>query len=43
MVRHPRARETPIERIYREINGKKMPLTIRRILLRKRKTKKSRT
>jgi hypothetical protein len=33
MVRHPPARETPIERIYREENGKKMPDAIKRILL----------
>jgi hypothetical protein len=27
------ARETPIERIYREVNGEKMPDAIMRILL----------
>jgi hypothetical protein len=27
-------KETTIERIYREVNGRKMPLSVRRILLR---------
>ena len=35
---HP---ETPIERIYREVMGRKMPLAVRRILLRKRKPRRS--
>ncbi len=34
----PRRRaETPIERIYREVMGRKMPQSIKRILLPKRK------
>jgi hypothetical protein len=32
-------RETTIERIYREVTGRKMSLTIRKILLRKPKAK----
>jgi hypothetical protein len=38
---HKPQRETPIERIYREVMGHKMPLAIRRVLLRKRKPKRS--
>jgi hypothetical protein len=30
-------RETPIERIYRKVTGRKMPLSVRLILLGKRK------
>jgi hypothetical protein len=30
-------RETPIERIYREVTGNKMPAAVKRILLRKHK------
>ena len=33
--RKPTRAETPIERIYREETGRQMPLTIKRILLRK--------
>jgi hypothetical protein len=37
---NPRRRlETPIERIYREVNGRDMPPAIKRILLRKPKAK----
>jgi hypothetical protein len=32
---HKPHRETPIERIYREVMGRKMPLAIRRILVKK--------
>jgi hypothetical protein len=32
-------RETPIERIYLEVTGRKMPLAIKRVLLRHRKSK----
>ena len=32
-------RETPIERIYLEVTGRKMPLAIKRVLLRNRKSK----
>ena len=32
MLRRPR-RETPIERIFREVMGRKMPPSIKRILL----------
>jgi hypothetical protein len=32
-------RETPIERIFREVTGRKMPPSVRRILLPKRRTK----
>jgi hypothetical protein len=32
-----RSAETPIERIYREVTGKKMPAVVRRILLPKQK------
>jgi hypothetical protein len=32
-------RETPIERIYKEVTGHKMPLAIKRILLQKIKPK----
>jgi hypothetical protein len=32
--------ETPIERIYREVTGNKMPAGVKRILLRKRKAKR---
>jgi hypothetical protein len=34
MLRRPR-RETPIERIFREVTGRKMSAAIKRILLRK--------
>jgi hypothetical protein len=37
---HKPHRETPIERIYREVTGRKMPLAIRRVLLRKPKSKR---
>jgi hypothetical protein len=33
MPRHRPARETLIERIYREVNGEKMPEAVKRILL----------
>jgi hypothetical protein len=33
---HP---ETPIERIFREVTGRRMPPSVKRILLRKRKAK----
>jgi len=36
---HKPHRETPIERSYREVTYRKMPLSIRRVLLRKRKPK----
>ncbi len=36
MVARPRA-ETPIERIFREVTGRKMPQSVKRILLPKRK------
>jgi hypothetical protein len=39
---HKPHRETPIERIYREVIGRKMPLAVRRVLLRKRKPKRHR-
>ena len=39
MLRPPRAKETPIERIYREVNGDKMPSAVKRILLRPHKAK----
>jgi hypothetical protein len=32
-------RETPIEHIYLEVTGRKMPLAIKRVLLRNRKSK----
>jgi hypothetical protein len=38
MPRKP-SRETPVERIYREVTGQKMPDSIKRILLRKPKIK----
>jgi hypothetical protein len=38
---HKPQRETPIERIYREVMGPKMPLAVRRILLCKRKPRRS--
>jgi hypothetical protein len=38
MTRRP-SRETPVERIFREVTGEKMPASIRRILLRKPKAK----
>ena len=38
MPRKP-GRETPVERIFREVTGQKMPASIRRILLRKPKEK----
>ncbi len=31
--------ETPIERIFREVTGRRMPTSVKRILLRKRKAK----
>jgi hypothetical protein len=40
MPRRPH-RETTIERIYREVMGRKMPPAIRHILLRKRKPKRT--
>jgi hypothetical protein len=33
MVRRPPAKGTLIERIYREVNGEKMPEAVKRILL----------
>jgi hypothetical protein len=36
---HKPRHETPIERIFREVMGHKMPLSVRRILLHKRKAK----
>jgi hypothetical protein len=36
---HKPLRETPIERIFREVTGRKMPPSLKRILLRKRKAK----
>ncbi len=33
MPRHLAAKETPIERIYREVHGEKMPEAVKRILL----------
>jgi hypothetical protein len=36
-VRANRSAETPIERIYREVTGKKMPAAVKRILLPKQK------
>jgi hypothetical protein len=39
VLRHPPARETPIERIYREVHGKKMPDAVKRILLKPYKSK----
>jgi len=38
-VHGPRT-ETPIERIYREVTGNKMPAVVKRILLRKKKAKR---
>ncbi len=35
-------RETTIERIFREVMGRKMPPSVKRILLRKRKAKSNR-
>jgi hypothetical protein len=35
-------RETPIERIFREVTGRKMPPSVKRILLRKRKATRKR-
>jgi hypothetical protein len=40
-MRHKPRRETPIERIFREVMGHKMPLAIRRVLLRKRRPKRT--
>jgi hypothetical protein len=34
-------KETPIERIYRDVTGREMPLSVRRILLPKPRPKKS--
>jgi hypothetical protein len=34
-------RVTPIERIYREVTGRKMPLSVRRVLLGRRKPKRT--
>jgi hypothetical protein len=42
MVQRPR-RETPIERIFREVNGRKMSAAVKRILLRKPGTKRKAT
>lgn len=42
MVYRTSAAETPIERIYREVNGQKMPTAVKRVLLPKRKIKKPR-
>ncbi len=39
MLRHPPVTETPIERIYREVQGKKMPDAVKRILLKPYKSK----
>jgi hypothetical protein len=39
MYRKPH-RETPIERIFREVMGRKMPPSIKRILLPKRRVKR---
>jgi len=36
-VPHKPHRETLIERIFREVMGRKMPLSVKHILLRKRK------
>jgi hypothetical protein len=33
-------RETPVERIYREVTGRKMPTSVKRILLPKRTGKR---
>jgi hypothetical protein len=33
-------RETPIERIFREVNGRKMSAAVRRILLRRPRAKR---
>jgi hypothetical protein len=38
---HKPHRETPIERIYREVMGRKMALAVRRVLLRKRRPKRT--
>jgi hypothetical protein len=38
---HRPHRETTIERLYREVTGRKMPLSVRRILLRKRKPRRT--
>lgn len=38
-MRHKPHRETPIERIFREVTGRKMSPSVKRILLRKRKAK----
>jgi hypothetical protein len=40
MPRRPH-RETTIERIYREVTGRNMPLAIKRVLLRKRRPKRT--
>ncbi len=37
MLRKTRSSETPVERIYREVTGNKMPAAVKRILLRKQK------
>jgi len=39
MARPRRPRKTPIERIYRKVTGKKMPLAVKRILVKSRKPK----
>ena len=39
MPRHLPAKETPIERIYREVRGEKMPDAVKRILLKPHKSK----
>jgi hypothetical protein len=40
--RKPTRAETPIERIYREVNGRKMPPAIKRVLLRRPRLKVNR-
>jgi hypothetical protein len=39
VVRHSPAKETPIERIYRQVHGEKMPDVVKRILLKPYKSK----
>jgi hypothetical protein len=36
---HRKPRETPIERIFREVTGRQMPQSVKRILLRKPRAK----
>jgi hypothetical protein len=38
-MRYKPQRETPIERLFREVMGRKMPPSVVRILLRKRRAK----